>query len=362
MNKNALHSAIDNIKASDDFKKKVSKSMMEKNTGKANVRSNYKKVSLIAASFLLVAGILGMSIKHLANQSDSCGGNKIYNMFLSNNKLYYQKSGKILYEYNRSTGKSKIASTLNIKSGSQIFENKGYIYYSNGNTIYQKLLVNDSPKKLVKGKGIWVDIVNDDKLIYHKAYKDNNGGFSEFEHRIYDLKTGKDSLLFKPSKDFWHFLALSGNKVIADGYLQDDYGIYSIDLVSKTYKKLSNMRSEPIDVSIVNDTMYFVSKGLWSVKMNGDKLEEIPLPAMANKEFMITSVAGYGDTLYVSTACEDKNNLMSLDLKTGKSSVLTEEPNRIWHIRTDGKILYYSLTPIDQSDGQVKSISLCEEP
>ena len=371
MNKNLFISAVDDIKASEDFKKRASKSMMEKSTSRVERKNTFKKYILIGASFLLIVSLLGIWGKFsiFSTDKDSCGGtgnvSSINEMFLSNGNLYYTKSGRTLYQYNNSTGKSKIASIINKTSGSTVFENKGYIYYSNGKIIYQKSLYNGKTKKIAKGKNIGVTMVCNDKLFYSIAYKDSDGkGYSQFEYHIYDLDTGKDNVLFKRCKEMWYPLATDGINLIADGYLENDSGIFVIDLSSKTRKKLSDMRADPVKGCIINDTFYFSSKGLWSVKLNGDKLEKIPLPEIDDKTFMITGISGFGSTLYVAASYgtspyDEKNSITAFDLQTGKTNILVNAPKRIYNLCTDGKNLYfYCASLYGDKEGYIKTIPL----
>ena len=350
--------------ASEDFKKRTKKLMLEKSLRKATIKNSLKKLSLIAASFLLIVGIISVSAKHVMNSSmppikpssDCCGGSSVSNMFLSDGILYYARSGKTLYRYSNLTGKSRIELTLGNTPSNFILGNKGYIYYSSGSAIYQKSLKNGVSNQIVKAKNIWVDLIGGDKLFYHISYKDSDGpGYSEFEYHYYDLKTGKDNIFSKRSKDNWHPIAADDINLIVDGNSQNGAGIFVFDLSTGTRKKLASMRSE--QGCIINDIFCFISKDLWSVKLNGDKLEKIALLGMDERDFLITDITGLENTIYVATSSAEKNNILALDLKTKNASTLAIGPKRMSRLCTDGKKLYFYCSDFFE-EGYIASIPL----
>lgn len=84
-----------------------------------------------------------------------------------------------------------------------------------------------------------------------------------------------------------HFLAADENIIIADASLQDDSGLYSIDLATGITKKLLSLRVH--EGYIVNGKFYYTSheeKGLGSIDLNGDDPEGIPLPGIDETFFV----------------------------------------------------------------------------
>jgi hypothetical protein len=255
--------------------------------------------------------------------------------------MYYTDYKDTLYRYDNLYGKGKVVSKLNIRYASQVFEDNGSIYYSNGSAIARKSLSDGSTVQLVKGENISVGMVSGSSLVYASAQRDVNGkGFSEFEYRMYNLLTGEDLVLFKRSNDFWHFLAADENIIIADANLQDDSGLYSIDLATGITKKLLSLRVH--EGYIVNGKFYYTSqeeKGLGSVDLNGDDPEGIPLPVM-NETFFVQRITGFGDFLYFAAYYDGEGHIIRRHLNTHKTTILANGFGAIWDLCSDGRTLY----------------------
>lgn len=367
MNKDILKSAISFIKASDEFSKKVSRLMMEKSFPKTAVGKHYKRLIAVTVSFVLIVGTVGAFIRYESNlQSKSVGDGgipaiefggkggavfvddeRVCEMFLSSGSMYYTDHMDTLYCYDNSSGKGEVVSKIEISNGGQVFENKGYIYYGNGSAIFRRSLGGGASVQLVTGKNIGVDkvsigAVGGSRLVYCIAYKDANGrGFSEFEYRMYDLVTSKDIVLFKRSDDMWHFLDADGNIVIADTNLQNDSGLYAIDLETGIKKKLLSLRVH--EGYITNGKFYYTShaeKDLRSIDLNGDVPEEIPLTDMGQENFFLDRITGFGDFLFVAAYFDGENHIIRVDLKTRETTILADGFGRVWRLCSDGKTLY----------------------
>lgn len=267
-------------------------------------------------------------------------------MFLSSGSMYYTDYKDTLYRYDYLSGKGEVVSKIEIRNGSQVFEDKGYIYYGNGSAIFRRSLGGGASMQLVTGKNIGVDKVSigavGSRLVYLIAYKDvNGGGYSEYEYRMYDLVTGKDMVLFERSDDFWHFLDADENTVIADASLQDDSGLYAIDLATGIKKKLLSLRVH--EGYIANGRFYYTShaeKDLRSINLNGDDPEKIPLPDMGQENFFVDRITGFGDFLYVAAYFDGENHIIRVDLKTSETTILADGFGGVWRLCSDGKTLY----------------------
>jgi hypothetical protein len=313
---------------------------MEKSFLETAVRKHYKRLA-VTASFVLFVGIMGIFSTVFDDDEGVC------EMFLSGGSMYYTDFKNTLYRYDNSSGKGEVVSKIEIRNGSQAFEDKGYIYYSNDSTIFRRSLGSGDSVELVKGKNIGMNIVSigavsGDKLLYRIAYKDVDGrGYFETEYRIYDLVTGKDIVLFKRSDDFWHFLYVDQNTVIADASLQEDSGLHAINLETGIKKKLSNMRVA--EGFIANRKFYYTSQplvALLSIDLNGGDPEVVSLPGMGKENFSVTRITGFGDFLYVAARYDGENHIIRVDLKTRATTILADGFGSIWELCTDGKTLY----------------------
>ena len=311
-----------------------------------------KKLLLIVTVISLMMTVTGCGVF-----SDD---QRVNEMFVSGGSMYYTNYKDTLYRYDNLSGKGKVVSKLNIRYASQVFEDKGYIYYSNGSAISRKSLSDGSTVRLVKGENISVGMVSGSSLVYASAQRDVNGkGFSEFEYRMYNLLTGEDILLFKRSNDFWHFLAADENILIADASLQDDSGLYSIDLATGTTKKLLSLRVH--EGYIVNGKFYYTSqeeKGLGSIDLNGDDPEGIPLPGI-DETFFVKRITGFGDFLYVAAYYDGEGHIIFMHLKTHKTTILANGFGAIWDLCSDGKTLYvYDTKSTTDKKGNITVIPL----
>lgn len=312
---------------------------------------------LIAAVVLsvLILGIVG--IRNLV----AGNGEGVCEMFLANGSMYYTNHKDTLYHYDNTLGKGKIVSKLNIRNAGKVIEDKGYIYYDNGSTIFRRNLSSGVTEKLIAGKNISIHLIVGDRLIYGAAYKaSDNGNYSLFEYKMYNLVTGKDEVLFQLSEDFWQFFDGQGNIVIADGSLQDDSGLYAIDLETGIKKKLINTRVS--EGYLANGKFYFTSQPLNSLRsldLNGENLEEIRLPGNNEENFVIHPITGSGDFLYVAVHFLGKYHLVRLDLKTQDATILADGFGAVWELCTDGNTLYIydTKSPADKK-GNITVISL----
>jgi len=167
-------------------------------------------------------------------------------------------------------------------------------------------------------------------------------------------------VLFKRSDDFWHFLDADENTVIADASLQDDSGLYAIDLATGIKKKLLGLRVH--EGYITNGKFYYTShaeKDLRSIDLNGDDPEEIPLPDMGQENFFVDRITGFGDFLYVAAYLDGENRIIRVDLQTRETTILADGFGRVWRICSDGKTLYAydTKSPADRK-GNITAIPL----
>ncbi|MDQ2087422.1 hypothetical protein RBH29_13400 [Herbivorax sp. ANBcel31] len=56
--------------------------------------------------------------------------------------------------------------------------------------------------------------------------------------------------------------------------------------------------------------------------------------------FFIDNITGFGNFLYVATYYNDNNHIISINLKTYDTTILTNGLNRVWKLCTDGETLY----------------------
>ncbi len=237
----------------------------------------------IIYGFKLPNGVF-RSFSNISSENDiiRSGGivGKVNDMHLSGNTLFYTDNGDKLFNFNKLSNAGKFDSNIEITPGSSFFEDKGYIYYSNGKGIFERNIKDNTSKQILTGRNIWLNAVNNGRIFYHIAFQDSKkGGFNEYEIHMYDLSTGKDIVLFNGSEDmWWHILTVDKNIVIADASLKNDSGLFFIDLTTGTRIKLSNLR--------VN------------------------------------------------------NHIISINLQTYDTTILADGFGRVWKLCTDGKSLY----------------------
>lgn len=366
MNRDILKSAIDEIKAGEEFKKRVTNLMIEKNNSKAIRKKSFKGL-ITAAAFFIMFGAIMFSKKYITNLQYKIEGSSIKNginsMFIYDGRLFYTDYKNVLYNFDSASGKSKKQSKIDITNRVQVFHYKGCIYYSSGSAIYEKSIKDGALRKLLTGENLGVSAVGEDRLYYSIGYKDKLGGFSEFEYHIYELSTKKDRVLFKRSHNMWYIMDVKGDVVIADAYMPivendivvgDDAGTYIIELNLEAYKKISSMRA--LQGCLAQGKFYCINNSaqLCSISLENGKITQIQLPYMDKKGYMVDSITIQGDTLYagVHFDSESKHNkegqfvydeesyAISIDLKTGKKSILKKASSRIYKLCTDGKILY----------------------
>lgn len=297
-----------------------------------------KRRKVLIAVVVLSVLILVIVVLNVVSGNDE----GVCEMFLSNGSMYYTDYKDTLYRYDNTLGKGEIVSKLDIRNAGRVIEDKGYIYYSNGSTIFRKNLVSGATEKIIAGKNIGIHLIAGNRLIYGAAYKAaDNGGYSQFEYRIYNLATGKDDLLFKRSEDIWQFFNGQGNIVMADGSLKDDSGLYVIDLETGIKKKLINTRVS--EGYLANGKFYYTSQplnNLRSIDLNSENLEEIPLPGSGEENFVIHPITGSGDFLYAAVRFLGKHHLIRMDIKTQDATILADGLGSVWELCTDGNRLY----------------------
>ena len=358
MNKEILKSAIDDIRASDELKEKMLNSMTRKNLPETYAAKYYRQLIAGLASLLLVASVVGICLNYNVfsplpkeprmnftdNESSMAGGSggDVCEMFLSDGDMYYTDYQNNLYRYNSPTKAGETVSTLEISYASRVFEDRGFIYYSNGSTIFQRDIGKNTSVPLVSGKNIGVNAVRNGLLIYTLAFKDNtSGGFTEFEYHIFDLVSHKDEVLWARSKDSWNFLDFNGETAVADAFTRNDSGLFAIDMATQTPKKLLNLSVH--EGKIMNGIFYYTSHvepGLWSIGLHGDGLAQIPLPSKNDPSAFVERITGYGNYLYVADCFGGENHIIQINLQTHQTAVIIEGLGPVWKLCTDGKTLY----------------------
>ncbi|KNY28570.1 DUF5050 domain-containing protein [Pseudobacteroides cellulosolvens] len=268
---------------------------------------------------------------------------KVNDMHLSGSTLFYTNHGDKLFYFDKLSNAGKFVANIEITPGSSFFEEKGYIYYSNGKGIFERSLKDNISKQLLTGKNIWLNTVNNGKLFYYIAFEDSKkGGFNEYEIHIYDLSTGKDIVLFNGCEDmWWHILTVDKNIVIADASMKNDSGLFFIDIATGTRRKLSNLRVH--EGCFLNGKYYYTSqedKGLWGVNLNTGKQEKIPIPGMNKTNFFVDRITGFGNYLYIAAYYNDNNHIISVNLQTHDTTILADGFGRVWKLCTDGKSIY----------------------
>lgn len=92
MNRDILKSAIDEIKAGEEFKKRVTNLMIEKNNSKAIRKKSFKGL-ITAAAFFIMFGAIMFSKKYITNLQYKIEGSSIKNginsMFIYDGRLFY---------------------------------------------------------------------------------------------------------------------------------------------------------------------------------------------------------------------------------------------------------------------------------
>ena len=358
MNREILKSAIDDIRASDELKEKILNSMTRKNLPETYAAKYYRQLIAGFASLLLLASIVSIFLNYNVfsplpkeprinftnNESSIAGssGGDVCEMFLSDGDMYYTDYQNNLYRYNSSVKGGETVSTMEISYASRVFEDIGYIYYSNGSTIFQRNIGKNTSVPLVSGQNIGVNAVRKGLLLYTIAYKDDNsGGFTEFEHHIFDLTSHKDTVLFARSKDSWNFLDFDGETAIADASIKNDSGLFAIDLATRTANKLLDLRVH--EGKILNGKFYYTShdeKGLWCIGLNGDGREPIALPDTNDPSAFVDRITGHGDYLYVADYFDGESHIIQINLQTHQTTILAEGLGPVWKLCTDGKTLY----------------------
>lgn len=320
-----------------------------------------KKLSkwLITGTVSLILAVAAIfSMFHMLSEQGQTAG-KINNipsgacsMFLYYGKLYYTDFEKGLYQFNGPMGKGEKLCEIDIAPGSYAFQYNGNIYFSSSSAIYERSIKDGTTRKLLAGEYLGVNAVGGGRLYYTIGYKEPNiQGFTEYEYHIYDLSNGKDDVLFKKSYDQWLIQGIDEQTIVADAYMQsvrdgqyeqNDFGIFKIDPLSGSYSKISAMRS--IDGCISGGRFYFIpainEKGLWGADLDGSNTVQVKLYGMDKPDYMVTSVTNCGDILYAGTHFDGGNHVVSYNLKTGETNVLTDTSSRICKLITDGSALY----------------------
>ena len=368
---NIIKSAIDDIKATDEFKEKLYNSTIENSKSRVTSIKHRKHLISVLAVVIIISIIfvkykLDIADKRGYTQSvnnvfyvGTASGN-VCDMILSNSKLFYTNYENKLFYYDNSLKTGKLFSNIENSHGSPLFEEGGYIYYSNGKSIFKRHLKDNTSKQLLMGENISVNAVHDGKLFYSISYKENDSAFTESEHHIYDLSTNNDSILFDRSKDFFYLLAVDKNTIIADAYLKNDSGLFYIDLVSREKKKLLNIRVH--EGCIINENFYYTShdeKGLWAITTNEGKQRKIPITMDSEEDFFVDRITGYGDFLYIAAYYNGENHIVSIDLQTYDTNILVSGLGRVWNLCTDGQTLYsYDTKSPTDMEGQITVINL----
>jgi len=383
MNKNTIKSAIEDIKATDEFKERLYK-LTRENSGSRPAKTKYYR-HLIAASASLVIIIAAIFTKFGLGMPDKRGednkptssisnarfgargmGGKVCDMILYNGKLFYTDFENKLFYYDNSSNTGKLLSDMEITPGSSIFEDGGYIYYSNGTAIFERSLKDNNFKQILSCdsnsiNGIMgINAVQDGRIFYTISYRNKDGVFPEAEYRIYDLSTGNDSLLFERSKDFIHILAVDKNIIIADSSFENDSGLFYIDLASGEKKKLLDLSVH--EGCLINGIFYYTSQdenGLWSISLKEGIPKKITIPGENEDNFFVDRICGFGDFLYIAAYYNGENHIMSIDLKTFDTTILAQGFGRVWKLCSDGKTLYAYDTKLHvDNEGQITEIKL----
>ncbi len=393
MNKNIIRQAIDDIRATDEFKNRLYDLMTEGPEAKA-VSVKYRKCLLaLTACFvtgicvicaIIIYGVIlpkmdsgevfvtsvgGITINRGESAGSAygtfiefgCGGGKVSDMHLSDGKLFYTNHEGKLFCYDQSLKTGKLISDIEISQGASFFEQDGYIYYGNGNAIFKRSLKDNVPLKLLSGENIWIDGINDGRLFYHISYKDAvNGGFTQSEIHMYELSTGNDRLIFNRSEGMWRLLAFDGDTIIADANLKGDSGIFSIDISTGTRKKISNLRVN--QGCIINGEFYYTPddmRSLWALYLNKGKQHKIKVPGMNKENFFVDNFTGFGDFLYVAVYYNNNSHIIKVNLKTFDTEMLAKGFGRVWRLCTDGKALYaYDSKSPEDVEGKITVIDL----
>lgn len=317
-----------------------------------------KRHKICITVFILFVIILGVTGVISAFSGDDEG---VSEMFLSSGSMYYTNYKDTLYRFDNASGKGEIVSKLNIRDGSRVFENKGYIYYGNGSAIFRRSLGLGDTEKLIVGKNIDINLIVGNRLIYSVAYKDaNNRSYSQFEYRTYNLLNGKDEVLFKRSEDMWHFFDGQEDTVIADGALGDDPGLYIIDLGTETRKKLLDVRVS--NGYLANGKFYYNSQplnSLQSIDLDSNNCEVIPLPGSDKGNRVIRPITGSGDFLYVAIHFDGEYHLIRMNITSLDTMILAKGFGSVWRLCTDGKKLYaYETNSPSDKKGNITVIPL----
>jgi len=375
MNKEILRSAFDDIKASEELKNRILTSMTNKSLPPNYAVKHYRQLIAGIASLILVASVAGVcfnynvfhpipkesSINFTNNESSMGGsGGDICEMFLSDGDMYYTDYQDKLLRFNSSAKAGETVSSLEVKSAALVFEDKGFIYYSNGSTIFQNDIGKNTSVPLISGENIGVNAVRNGLLIYGFSYKDTRGFFTEFEYHIFDLANQKDTVLFARSETLWNFLDFNGDTAIADASIKDDSGLFAIDMTTRTTNKLLDLRVH--EGKIINGIFYYTShdeQGLWRIALNGDGMAQIPLPAANDPSTFVDRITGYGDYLYVADYFNGENHIIQVNLQTHQTAVIADGLGRVWKLCTDGKTLYaYDTKSPSDKHGNITVIPL----
>ncbi len=348
--------------------------MIEKCILKIKGGKNSRQITAGIASFILLAIVVGICINYnffssrnriaswLNNGStldDSDG--RVCEMFVSDGSMYYTDFKDNLYRYNSSAKTGQSVSTIEIAKASEVFEDNGYIYYSNGSAIFQHDIAENTSVMLVSGKNIGVNAVRNGILLYTIAYKDDASGcFKEFEYHMYKMTSQKDTVLWARSADFWQILDFNGDIAIADANLKNDSGLFAFNIATRTPKKLLSLRVH--EGSIINGRFYYTShdeKGLWCIGLNGDGKEQIPLPDTNDQSAFVDRITGWGDNLYIAVYFNGENNILQINLQTHQYTKLADGLGRVWRLCTDGKTLYaYDTKSPSDKTGNITEIPL----
>jgi len=326
-----------------------------------------------AASLTIIVSIISIfhyySVKQPYNNSEQTnksynvftgGAGKVCSMFLSDKKLFYTNDKNDLFYYDKSIKKEEFISNIEIESGGLVFEEDGFIYYGNGNAIFKRNLKDNTSQQLLSSKNIWLDEVKKGRLFYHIAYKHSlKEVYTEFEYRIYDISTGNDIQLFKRSSDNWDLFDVENNIIIADASLENDSGLFFVDIITGTKKKLLNIR---VNEGYLTDNKFFCSsdddKGLWVISTKEEKNYKIALPGEEKEGFFIDRITGFDDFLYIAAYYEESNKIIKLNLQTYDTSIIADGFGRVWDLCTDGNVVYAYDTKSPFDMGQITVIDI----
>lgn len=337
-----------------------------------------KRIFLLYLILGLVIGATGFSfnIKLIKNNRSSSniyridikGGNSwkygLSDMVLSKGSLYYVNYLNKLFRYDNDIKTFKFISKIDIMSGSNIFEREGYIYYSNGNSIYENSLNGKPIKKLISGKNIWIDTISSDSLIYNK---DSNvaieKGSKKFDYYIYNFLTRRSSVLIYHSNHSSLFFALNGDiaigNTLANPVEVNNDELYEINIKTKVQQKL--LTTDVINGHLLNGIFFYSldrKMGIWYIDLKNRINKQLSFSCVKSDDYYIDRMTGCNNKLYVAVYYNEENHIIQIDKKTLKCYELGRGYGRVWRLCADEKNLYIYDTKSVVDKGAVTIISL----